>query len=488
MESQQQPRTLIARLLLAIAALGAAYVAVASLLGVKLPGAGATHASFNQLLGLPVALFAAGLFMFVAWRTRGMVAGGRALIDQAARVGVLLILGFGLWFGALQFRDPSQLSVVALISSAFGIAAAVVLGVSSWARAGQPRSKDFGAICVTAALLFVATVAVQLRNAGSEISPTGPAYAGVQAKVPPLRHRMISLHGGKLQGRMRDFPYIGNPQARKLAVAVVDYSSKNGRGQVSTLRRVQAAFGEDLVIVLVPAGEERIHRAMLALWKLDESSHIALAGGLSSGQITPTLRRVLFEAEGVVGNERMFESLKDEDGSIARALEFGRDLRVANKKSTGSERLPQMVIGDRVLSASSTDAVQFASQIERELHLQLDSSIDLNATGRFAFEDGAVLSVGKLQSGEARYTEVMVRNEGSSPLKIDYLNVPKELSVVSLPKKPIAPGATASIGLEISASEDGGPFTHSFTTFHDGPMGAVRMTVTGNAPNSVAVR
>lgn len=487
MLAQQQPRTLIARLLLAIAALCAGYAAVASLFGLELPGVGAADASFGRLLGLPVAAFAVVLYLFVAWRTRAMVAGGRSFVDQAARVGVLLILGFGLWFGALQFRDPSQLSVVALISSAFGIAAAVVLGVASWARSAQPRSKEFGAICVAAAVLFIATVAVQLRGAASLVSPADPAFAGIQAKVPPLHQRMISLHGGKLQAHMKDFPYIGNPQARKLAVAVVDYSSKDGRGQVSTLRRVQAAFGEDLVIVLVPAGEERIHRAMLALWKLDESSHIALAGGLSSGQIKPTLRRVLFEAEGVAGSERMFESLKDEDGSIARALEFGRDLRVANKKSTGSERLPQMVIGDRVLSASSTDAVQFAGQIERELHLQLDSSIDLNATGRFAFADGAILSVGNLKSGETRYAEVLVRNEGSSPLKIDYLNVPKQLSVVTLPMKPIAPGGVAAIGLQISPS-GGGTFSHSFTTFHDGPMGAVQMTVVGNAPNSVAGR
>ncbi len=455
MDSKNRHLLFAARLSLGAAALFAAILAWGSGVGIATvcgPGAcaSALQSPYAHIAGVPFALL--GLIVYVvAFVAAGAIASGRDnYLVFAGKICCALILVFALWLTALQFVIIGGYCSGCTITHLFGVGGAATVLLAS--RRGGEHFAAFE-IALTGGLASLVMLLQAIVGGGGVATPPAE-FAGVgnsSRQMEAAREADVVLHDGLIQGYLDDFPLMGQPAAEHKIYALVDPTDARCRKTEPMLASIQQGFGDDLAIVVVPGAPDAesaaVHRTLLAIWHSNRAAHGVLCRDLAGGMLEAKRTTVELRAAEVIGADALRASYIENAVAIRRAMDFGRDLLVANASELGRKTVPQMLVGKRVIPGRHPDPDYYVAIISEEFGIQPEGTVHASTGPALEFVGGDVQHIGTIPPGEVNEVEVMVRNVGGEDLEIDWVSLTPGCGVVSIPRSAIGAGEGGRISL-----------------------------------------
>lgn len=323
-------------------------------------GAFAVLGAALWFLGLQAAIIGSWCPYCVAAHVLG--GAGALLVLLAAPFVIRHGTGEPVLFGVSQRAMPAVVGVLALVPLVFG----------------QYLSKPPAA--AVAMLSPVSTPSAASTSAGNVAATPPPAVA------PAKPSRKHSLHEGKFVFELHEAPMIGRPDAPHIAVTLFDYTCAHCRTQHGLLKRVQASFGNDLAIVLLPMPLDASCNPLLSRTNPDHVNACAYARiGMAVWRTRPEVMmayenwffepvkprpvaEVRAKAIEVTGRADFDAVLADP--WIDNWLKLGIDLFKANWDRTGHNFLPMLNIGPVLSAGQIKSEAELYGLLEQHLGLK----------------------------------------------------------------------------------------------------------------------
>ena len=265
-------------------------------------------------------------------------------------------------FGVSQRAMPAVFGVLALVPLVFG----------------QYLSKPPAA--AVAALSPAGTASPVATSAGNAAAKAAPAVAAAQPS------RKYSLHDGKFVIELHEAPMIGRPDAPHIVVALFDYTCAHCRTQHGLLKRVQASFGNDLAIVLVPMPLDASCNPLLTRTAPDQMNacnyaRIGMAVWRARPEVMMAYENWFFEpvkprpvaevrAKAIELTGRADFDAVLADPWIDNWLKLGIDLFKANWDRTGHNFLPMLNVGPVLSAGQIKSEAELYGLLEQHLGLK----------------------------------------------------------------------------------------------------------------------
>jgi len=216
-------------------------------------------------------------------------------------------------------------------------------------------------------------------------TPTVAADSGATPDAPK-RSRKFSLHNGRYSFDLYEAPLMGKPEAPHVVVSLFDYTCRHCRLQHGLLKRVQASFGDQLAIVVLPMPLDKACNPLLASTAPDhvnacEYARIGMAVWRTRPEVfaeyeewffapeTPRpVPEVLAKAAELTGREDF--SAATADPWIDEWLKLGRDVFQTNWDLTGRNFLPMVNIGTVLSSGVIETDDELYGILEKHLGLK----------------------------------------------------------------------------------------------------------------------
>lgn len=220
--------------------------------------------------------------------------------------------------------------------------------------------------------------------------PSTPAVAKsneVVAAAPAAKpSRPFSLHNGRFNFDVYEAPLIGQPDATHVIVALFDYTCSHCRREHFILKRVQAVFGKELAIALIPMPLDKTCNPLLTATAPDHVNacvyaRIGMAVWRAKPEIYGKYEEWFYETE----RPRSLEEVKakaieltgstDFDAAMAdpwidKWLKLGRDVFKANWDASGRSYLPMLNVGQVLSSGELKGDDELYNILEKHLGLK----------------------------------------------------------------------------------------------------------------------
>ena len=258
-----------------------------------------------------------------------------------------------------------------------------------------------------------------------------------------------------------ELPTYGNRSAKHQVIFLSDYTCLHCRDLAKTLQALSQHYS-DLKIVKYPATREGteaevIHRYMLAVWKVDPEKYALLERNLLNGRLAADARSVETEAMRLISTKRFVESVTENQAWISEQIALARAIQDKTREATGKGILPQLILGDEVLLGAHSDPNYYTSLFESKLAI---------APANEELPDGPgivlknkVQNLGMVVPGEPVKFSVGFKNYGKKVEQLGWLNMGAGLSIESLDREEIEPGAEGVINLSLTLPKDTPPGT-----------------------------
>ncbi len=189
------------------------------------------------------------------------------------------------------------------------------------------------------------------------------ALAATQATFP---HKMnlVRVHKGTFKLDMRELPRLGSDSASRVFVSLFDYTCPDCRDMHKNLAAAVKHYGSQLAIASLPMPldgkcnplvrktTKKHEKACdfaklgLAMRRVSNAAFIQFDEWIFEQRETPSLEQAQEKARQIAGAEPLKAALADP--WVDRTLQIGISLYELNGNITGSQRMPQLVIGDIV--------------------------------------------------------------------------------------------------------------------------------------------
>lgn len=428
--------------------------AVASYLTVEVESGGGCRAGagcsevlssrFSRFAGVPVGFFGVGTYGLL------LLAGALAIrgpaVAQAVRAaedaGFVLAIGAAIWFSAVQALFVRAFCPLCL--AAHALAAAGVL----LSRAARPRTGGRANVSKLAYGLPLAGIAAlaAFQTFGPEPERVRSISApGVFASAAN-GDRGFRLYDGAVAIDPESLPTIGSPGTAG-AVAVTDWTCPHC---LELHRVLEGIVGADALvggvsIVLVPGFRtpeaRELHRVLLTVFRADRALYSDLSGAILSGELEPAAAAVLARARRSM-TEDFYERAWAEAPWVEETLRSGERLLAENDSRLESASLPQLMIGDRILSG--TPRRETVVELLREFAgqpIRREGGAALEVAGAFVFAN-RILDFGQVGKGESPLGRFEFRNGSAEPVTITRIKPSCGCTAVEGWRQTLAPGAT----------------------------------------------
>lgn len=279
----------------------------------------------------------------------------------------VVLVGAMAWFVYLQAVELGAWCVWCMAEHGIGLVLAVLVVVS---LRGSARVYATGA--TLGAVGIASLIAGQLLGSSYiEVVDAPPDKVVVDAMPdtqpghtdrpdePAVIAKPLTLLNGAVVLDRAAHPFLGDPDAERVIVEVMDFTCGNCRTKAPVLHKVREHYGPSVAVMVLffpndaacnpkigrtskeHAGACDLAKIALAVWRADPARFEAFYDNLMlthQGVIEPVDVRKL--AEAMVGRERLAEALAD--GRVERMLE--RDIALAGELSAG--QMPWVVVGD----------------------------------------------------------------------------------------------------------------------------------------------
>jgi uncharacterized membrane protein/protein-disulfide isomerase len=308
----------------------------------------------------------------------------------------------------------------------------------------------------------------------------------------------LSLHRGQLALDPAELPVIGLPQAELSAVALTDFTCPHCQELHRTLAQLSADRPGRFNVVLLPAAYEpeakELHRIMLSLWRIAPGHYRQVADEIAGGSLNSEPKDVLATLQQKLDG-RFYELAWPHAAWVEETMQLGQRLMELNGREAGASTLPQLVIGDRVLTGAP--------------HLEtLAGIIDLTAKpaaaplvavpaavtpgtpaaegATIAFESN-VVDLGTVTRGEPLTRRVTFANTGSAPLTITKIKASCGCTTVKGWEQTVAPGQQGSFELKLDTAKFMGPVSKTVDVESNASNGTVRLSLKASVWSPVTV-
>ena len=317
-----------------------------------------------------------------------------------------------------------------------------------------------------AAAVAVGVLALAQGFARTE-QPAGDAVVGVYeldaATTPGSRaaRSEVALLGGEVSFRLDELPLVGVSQPEHVIFALTDYTCPHCRRLNDMLQEIGISLGGQVAVLKLPAtragtDSAKVHRHMLALWKVDPKMHWTLERALAEGRVRAGAREVEAEAIRLVGASRFAEANVRHNAWITEQMDKTRRVQDANREKTGKATLPQLVLGDELLVGAHSDPQFYYQKIEEHFGLAASTAARPAARRMALGRDGDV-RLGKLAPGAAVPFKVTFENRSERPLELSWLNMGAGITAEKFTRDEISTDSEGELDLVLRVPEDARP-------------------------------
>ena len=196
------------------------------------------------------------------------------------------------------------------------------------------------------------------------------------AAVPePLKPKIVTVAGNRISLNVRQWPVLGNPEARYVFVEMFDYTCPHCRNTHHAVKGALEQYGNDLAIVALPVplesacnrassggghpGACELAKIAVTVWRVDPSKFRAFHDWLFESHATATTARK--RAEELVGTAEF----RKEYSSTIPGDYIKRHVDLYVKVGSGS--VPKLLFPQSTMTGEVNSKSTLVSTIEREL-------------------------------------------------------------------------------------------------------------------------
>ena len=402
--------------LLVIAFCVATYLGVISLQSGSVAGCGpdsgcgdVLSSRWSSWFGVPVSLLAMPLYVFLGLSVS--LLGNRLYrtgpIVIAALSSSLLIGLAAVWFTGVQAFVIGKFCPWCLTAHAAGLWASILVVKRCWSdRDGNAwssllttKTRGMAATLACFGLALLAggqmihepdtyEVAILAEVPAPEVVPETPPSVAI---TKPQPSEYLRLHGGRFRLEAADHPLIGDVKAGNYALSLFDYTCHHCRDTHPHLASLVAAFPEELAIISLPtplntdcnplmqrlgrttpaAHREACNYAALSLavYRLKPESWSEFDHWLFTGKEPPPVAAALNRAAGIVGDLGLLKQAMQE-AWIVDEVSLAVEIYEANAQSKGQSRMPQIVIGNSIVSGAVNNTTKLFDVLKTQFGLE----------------------------------------------------------------------------------------------------------------------
>jgi len=240
----------------------------------------------------------------------------------------------------------------------------------------------------------------------------------------------VTLLDGKVAFRLDEMPLVGVAQPQHVVFSLTDYTCPHCRKLNDLLQNVGVSLGGQVAILKLPATRKgtdsaKIHRHMLALWKVDPKMHWTLERSLIEGRVQPSSAAVEAEAIRLVGGSRFAEANVRHNAWISELLAKTRKVQNANREKTGKATLPQVIIGTELVMGAHSDPAFYLGKAEQQFGLVAEKSQDAAppVSRQIVLERDGAVRLGEVAPGAIIPFKVAFENRSRRPMEVSWLNL-----------------------------------------------------------------
>jgi uncharacterized membrane protein len=314
---------------------------------------------------------------------------------------------------------------------------------------------------------------------------------------------MLSLHRGQVTFDPAELPMIGLPQAELNAVALTDFTCPHCQELHRTLAQLSADRPGRFNVVLLPGAYEpeakELHRIMLSLWRIDPDHYRQVADEIAEGTLNAETKDVLATLQQKLGG-RFYELAWPHAAWVEETMTLGQRLMEIHGREAGASTLPQLVIGDRVLTGAPhletlAGLIDSAAKPDAEALVSVPAAAEAPLatpalpTGQgamIAFESN-VVDLGTVTRGEPLARKVTFTNTGSAPLTITKIKASCGCTTVKGWEQTVAPGQQGSFDLKLDTAKFMGPVSKVVDVESNASNGMMRLSVKASVWSPVTV-
>ncbi len=498
---------LCGRLCLGGAAGIALYLAGVSLAHASLPGCGRSSACLEILqsrwanvAGLPVSFPGFALFCLAGYWSGAFLRRERSVAGVLSGVLLAAVLAAAAWFMVLQVFVLHAFCLLCSVSHGLAASGALLLFCDRMRQSSEkpgPARERLAAGKTALRPIRIAVAATVLTGAG--ILAFGAMHhqprrleqeATVSTDPPGLSSvrepGSITLKSGRYHLNTAQFPQLGEGTAQRTAILLSDYTCSRCRQFHSTLQNLISTNGKSVCIVMLPASSApdagKIHQVLLTVFHADKSAWRSLAALITSGQIPAKSGAVKDAAVKLLGADKWGEASLAYAGEVEQQLQLAASMLTGLRSSGGTDSLPQLLCGDRVLTGVEQDPSKLLAFFEKE------APASVPVTGKEFLPSLALLKTSVdltgIKAGIPCPFEISLRNDGNAPLKLGWLALPPDCEVTSFPTGGIPPGEVAAIGLRLTPPSAEDEFSHLIRIFSNAPGNPGTVTIQGTLETS----
>lgn len=216
---------------------------------------------------------------------------------------------------------------------------------------------------------MIVAILVPNRQAAAQ-SPTAAPAAGNASLDSP---RILSLHEGKFSIDLSRYPVSGSVSAKHVVVIISDYTCPHCRDTEKTFIDALDGFNPgDVALVHLPGTREKkdgpsIHKIMLSLWQEHPAIYRRLSQQMIYEELPAEPQKVRAAAATAVGGPAILDALLEKHNAWAETqIEQTLQLMAANAASPAQLRLPQVMIGSKLI----TGAILNPAELQNYIHEQ----------------------------------------------------------------------------------------------------------------------
>jgi len=232
-------------------------------------------------------------------------------------------------------------------------------------------------ICFSDQVLASADEPSHTETAADSESSTDQKVNEQQDNSPQPRRRLISVNGNRFRLDIRQWPLLGEPEARYVFVEMFDYTCQHCRNTNRAIKGAFRHFGDDLAVITLPVPLDRkcnpsakssggvhresceISRIAVAVWRIDPTKFHELHDWIL--QSSRTARATRHQAEKLVGREALQKELNYPTAAeyIARHTQL--------YKRVGAGTVPKLMFPNASMVGEVSSTSVLCKRIEREL-------------------------------------------------------------------------------------------------------------------------
>jgi protein-disulfide isomerase len=241
----------------------------------------------------------------------------------------------------------------------------------------------FGVTCIATVVAIaaepaladkVATTAAQANNARQSEQPRVP----VEARKPPGR-RLVTISGNRTTLDVRQWPLLGNPEAKYVFVEMFDYTCPHCQATHQALKGAMERYGDDLAIIALPVPLDRncnnaapennsfhtdaceITRTSIAVWRVQPKRFAQFHSWLFQSSNSRSAVEARRYAAQLVGEK----ALQEELARPWAAKYIAKNVELYHRAGAGS--VPKLLFPKSTLVGAVNSTTTLCEIIEREL-------------------------------------------------------------------------------------------------------------------------